>query len=310
MDLSFEIIEQLEIDRSTMKVLFVLALATLAYANVESNTQAHTFGYIKKYAIPLAEELRKIEEQAQSQATGSRIVGGSPSAVGAFPYQAGLLASYFGIDGTGICGGSLVSANRVLTAAHCWYDGQNQAFVFTVVLGSSTLFTGGTRIVTGAVAVHPNWNPSNARNDVAVIYLPHNVAFSNLISPVALPSGSQLNEDFAGETAIASGFGKTGDNINITVNQVLSHVSLSVITNSVCRFAFPLFLHSSNICTSGIGGPGTCQGDSGGPLVVNRNGQPLLVGITSFGSPLGCESVMPAAYARVTSFMDFFNQHL
>lgn len=87
MDLSFEIIEQLEIDRSTMKVLFVLTLATLAYANVESNTQAHTFGYIKKYAIPLAEELRKIEEQAQSQATGSRIVGGSPSAVGAFPYQ-------------------------------------------------------------------------------------------------------------------------------------------------------------------------------------------------------------------------------
>ncbi|CAH0686220.1 unnamed protein product [Spodoptera exigua] len=295
-----------------MKVLFVLALATFAYAKAESNPQAaHTaFGYIKNYAIPLAETIRKAEEQAQINASGSRIIGGDPSPLGAFPYQAGLLASYAGISGNGICGGSLVSANRVLTAAHCWFDGEYQAFMFTVVLGSTTLFAGGTRVATSAVAVHPNWNPSNARNDVAVIYLPNNVAFSNVIAPIALPSGSQLNEDFAGETAIASGFGKIGDNINITSSQFLSHVSLSVITNSVCRFAFPLFLHSSNICTSGIGGPGTCQGDSGGPLVVNRNGQPLLVGITSFGSPLGCESSMPAAYARVTSFMDFINQHL
>ncbi|CAH1636853.1 unnamed protein product [Spodoptera littoralis] len=292
-----------------MKVLFVLALATFAYANAESNTQAHTFGYIKKYAIPLAEEIRKVEEQALSQASGSRIVGGSPSALGAFPYQAGLLASYFGIDGTGVCGGSLVSANRVLTAAHCWYDGEVQAFMFTVVLGSTTLFAGGTRIATSAVVMHPNWNPFIARNDV-FIYPLTLLPQVSVISPVALPSGSQLNEDFVGETAIASGFGKIGDNINITSSQVLSHVSLSIITNSVCRYAFPLVLHSSNICTSGIGGPGTCQGDSGGPLVVNRNGQPLLVGITSFGSPLGCESSMPAAYARVTSFMDFFNQHL
>lgn len=95
-----------------------------------------------------------------------------------FYSQAGLLGSYDGYSGRGICGGSLVTANRVITAAHCWFDGQNQANQFEVVLGSITLFSGGTRLTTTNVVVHPNWSPSEIRNDVAVVYLPSSVSFS------------------------------------------------------------------------------------------------------------------------------------
>ncbi|KOB20199.1 Chymotrypsin, partial [Operophtera brumata] len=91
---------------------------------------------------------------------------------------AGLLASYHGITGRGVCGGSLVNANRVITAAHCWFDGLYQAYIFEVIFGSTTLFTGGTRIESSNVVMHPNWNPSLVRNDVAVIYLPTPVSFS------------------------------------------------------------------------------------------------------------------------------------
>ncbi|CAH1636854.1 unnamed protein product [Spodoptera littoralis] len=290
-----------------MKVFLVLALATLAYANVEPALDGNTaFGYIQKYAIPLAEEIRKAEEQMSQQ----RIVGGSPSSEGQFPYQAGLLASYAGISGTGVCGGSLVSANRVITAAHCWFDGVNQAWLFNVVLGSNTLFFGGTRIETSAVILHPNWQPLLARNDVGVIYLPISVQFSDSIKPIALPSGDQLNNNFVGATAVASGFGLTRDDGSISTNQYLSHVSLNVISNNVCSYAFPLILQSSNICTSGLGGSSTCRGDSGGPLAVTINNEPVLIGVTSFGSALGCQASLPAAFARVTSFVDFFNQHI
>jgi secreted trypsin-like serine protease len=44
----------------------------------------------------------------------SKIVGGTLAATGQFPWQAGLY-----LDGSGFCGGSLISSNVVLTAAHC-----------------------------------------------------------------------------------------------------------------------------------------------------------------------------------------------
>ncbi|XP_075976582.1 brachyurin-like [Anticarsia gemmatalis] len=291
-----------------MKAFVVLlALASFAYADYTPGLDNTAYGYFEKYGIPEGERIRKAEEAYLSQ---QRIVGGLPAGAGQYPYQAGLLSSIIGLQGTGVCGGSLISANRVLTAAHCWFDGIHQAWRITVVLGSHTLFTGGTRIDTSVVAMHNNWTPALVRNDIAVLYLPSNVATSATIAPIALPSGAELNEDFVGSSAIASGFGLTSDGGSISSNQFLSHVRLNVINNSLCSVVFPLIFQPSNICTSGAGGVGTCQGDSGGPLVVNRNGRDILIAVTSFGSPLGCQAGMPAGFARVTSFINFINQHL
>ncbi|KAH9630550.1 hypothetical protein HF086_018466 [Spodoptera exigua] len=298
--------------------LTLLALAAVASAkniNVEDAIDLEditAYGYLAKIGKPLADEIRKAEEEASA----SRIVGGSASSLGQFPYQAGLLADFS--QGQGVCGGSLLRANRVLTAAHCWFDGQNQAWRFTVVLGSVRLFSGGTRVTSSNVVMHGSWNPSLIRNDVAMIRLNSNVGLSNNIAVIALPSGSQLNENFAGENAIASGFGRTSDGkyfnlfrrAGISTNQFLSHVTLPVITNAVCRSSFPLIIQDSNICTSGAGGRSTCQGDSGGPLVVTRNSRPLLIGVTSFGSARGCQVGSPAAFARVTSYISWINGQL
>ncbi|CAH2041376.1 unnamed protein product, partial [Iphiclides podalirius] len=294
-----------------MKLLLALAIFALANArSIEPEIPEFNdaYGYLKNYGIPLAESIQKAEEEYHRGDV--RIVGGSAARLGQFPYQAGLIADITGTSGRGVCGGTLITAWRVLTAAHCWFDGQNQAWRFTIVLGSITLFTGGTRLESTQVVMHESWNPNLIRNDIAVIYLPRAVSLSSNIATVTLPSGSQLNENFAGSTAIASGFGLTSDNGQITTNQVLSHVSLNVITNAVCSLSFPIIIQSSNICTSGSGGVGTCRGDSGGPLVITRNNRPLLIGVTSFGSALGCQRNMPAAFARVTSFMNFIQRNM
>ncbi|KAJ8720280.1 hypothetical protein PYW07_012323 [Mythimna separata] len=297
-----------------MKLLAVSLLALVAVISarnidledvidLEENT---AYDYLNKVAAPLADRIRKAEEEYDQDP--SRIVGGSASQLGQFPYQAGLLAQF--AQGQGVCGGSLLRANRVLTAAHCWFDGQNQATSFTVVLGSVFLFSGGTRVSTNNVVMHGSWIPTLIRNDVAIIRLNSNVGLSNTIAVIALPTGNELNENYAGENAIASGFGLTNDGGSISNTQALSHVTLPVITNAVCRSSFPLIVQDSNICTSGAGGRSTCQGDSGGPLTVNRGGRPILIGITSFGSARGCQVGSPAAFARVTSFISWINGQL
>lgn len=78
-----------------------------------------------------------------------------------------------------MCGASLLSANRLVTAAHCWFDGRNQGWQVVVVLGTNQLFSGGTRITTTNVIMHPQYNANNINNDVAMIRLPNNVGFSS-----------------------------------------------------------------------------------------------------------------------------------
>lgn len=98
-----------------------------------------------------------------------------------FNFQAGLLISFVNIAGTSACGASLITSNRLVTAAHCWYDGFNQASQFVVVLGTSFLFSGGTRIATNQVFMHPDWSSWFFANDIAMIYLPINVPLSGNI---------------------------------------------------------------------------------------------------------------------------------
>ncbi|XP_046967831.1 brachyurin-like [Vanessa cardui] len=294
--------------------LAVLLVSFIAYVSAKSFPQDLSdvnpvYGYLTKYGIPEGERIQKAEEEFL-RTPSAKIVGGSPAALGQFKYQAGLITDIIGINGRGVCGGSLITPNRVLTAAHCWFDGRNQAWRVTVVLDSILLFSGGTRIESTDVQLHPQWFPLLIINDIAVIRLPVNVQLSETVGTIALPTGSLSTEDFVGEAAIASGFGITRDGGGISDDQFLSHVTMDVIPNSLCSLAFPTAIRPSNICTRTIGGTSTCRGDSGGPLVVNRNDEPVLIGITSFGSAFGCEIGFPAAFVRVSSFLDFINQSL
>ncbi|XP_013178901.1 PREDICTED: collagenase-like [Papilio xuthus] len=280
-----------------MKLLVVAAACLVALVAAEEPIVLH---YHENIGFKRAEQIRQAELAADFD--GNRITGGSAASLGAYPFMGGLVIAMT-TGQTSVCGSSLLTNTRLVTAAHCWWDGRSQARQFTVVLGSIRLFSGGTRINTNRVQMHGSWNPNNANNDVAVITI-NSVSYSNNIRNIAMASGSN---DFAGTWAWAAGFGATGDGHNIGSNQALSHARVQVITNAVCRNTFgSSIVVASTLCISGANRVSTCGGDSGGPLVANNQ----LIGITSFGSPRGCQQSLPAGFARVTSFNSWISARL
>ncbi|XP_045502474.1 collagenase-like [Colias croceus] len=277
-----------------MKLLVAFA-GLLAVALAREQTNA--FNYHETVGIPEANRIRQAE--AAVDFDGARIVGGSQSSLGTNPHLGGLVITLT-TGGTSVCGSSLLSNTRAVTAAHCWFDGRGQARQFVVVLGSLALFSGGTRIATNNVRMHENWNWNTANNDVAMITI-NWVGFNNNIQPINLASGSS---DYVGTWAIAAGYGRTSDSQGgVPSNTSQRHVSIRVITNAECRNTFgSAIIIASTLCTSGEGGRGTCGGDSGGPLYIGSGTGRTLIGITSFGSPRGCQVGLPAGFARVTSF--------
>uniref|UniRef100_A0A2A4JHG7 Peptidase S1 domain-containing protein n=1 Tax=Heliothis virescens TaxID=7102 RepID=A0A2A4JHG7_HELVI len=270
-------------------------IVTVQSATINSDTiTSPVHDYHRRIGIPTAEIIRTNEI--------SKIVGGFVNDVKETPYQVGILVQILSFFQS-VCGGSLISSTRVVTAAHCKDDGVFSSQFFTVVLGSNTLFSGGIRIVTNDVVVHPNWQASTISNDIAVVRI-ERVTFTESIQPIGLPTGSELSLDYVGWTAIASGFGVSSPDSTIRDDQPISSVILSVISNQECQNTFGHFVEPSNICTSGAGGKGTCLGDSGGPLIIH-SARRYLIGVISFGSSIGCTMGLPSAYTRVTSDVDW-----
>merc|ERR1712107_694586 len=122
----------------------------------------------------------------------SRIVGGEEAEPNQWPWIVALF-----IDNSYFCGGSLITENFVMTAAHC-VDG---AFEFDVMAGAHDIreYYEDTRIeITSFFGfTHEDWDPERLANDIALISLPYPISFNSYIRPACLPnpgdSGGPLN---------------------------------------------------------------------------------------------------------------------
>ena len=86
------------------------------------------------------------------------------------------------------------------------------------------------------------------------------------------------------------------------------------ITNADCSNDYKDYhipVTESMICAGyqGVGGKDACQGDSGGPLICNSNGNPVLVGVVSWGQGCG-EQQYPGVYTRVTPILDWIQEKM
>ncbi|XP_037045367.1 brachyurin-like [Bradysia coprophila] len=257
---------------------------------------------------------RPSEQFFDQQRNGmNRIVGGQIAQPHQFPYQAAVLMFLPSIGGTALCGGSLVSQQSILTAAHCVFGATSG----TIVLGAHFLANANEpnqrriTIAPESIIMHPSFNPQSSRDDIALVRLPAPIQFiPGIIQPVALPTAAHGGQNFAGYSGLVSGWGVFSDSQGVE-SDVLRFVYDNIMTNVACSLFFPGLIHNTMICMSGTNGRGACSGDSGGPMTTRTaGGQTLLVGVVSFGFTPRCELSVPSIFTRTTSYINWLQANI
>lgn len=135
-------------------------------------------------------------------------------------------------------------------------------------------------------------------SDIGLIKLPQPVESTDAIQPVAIACSSNKNLDVV---AIGNGLMHDSDK---TIASTLQYTSLKTVSILKCLPSFPFLLFRKNvICVKGEGKRSACRGDSGGPLISAE--KKALVGLTSFGSGLGCEHGFPQGFTKVSSHLEW-----
>ncbi|EFA02791.1 serine protease P76 precursor [Tribolium castaneum] len=224
-----------------------------------------------------------------------RIIGGSSISISSVPWQVSL--QYYGSH---ICGGSIISAKYIVTAAHCT-DGLTAAQL-SIRAGTSSRGSGGQVSSVARIYQHSSYNSRTIDYDISILELSSSLTLGSNVSPVSLPSSSTSWN--AGTSVLVTGWGTTSEGSS-SLPSALQGVTVQIVSQSTCSSAYGSGSITGRMLCAGVtnGGKDACQGDSGGPLVVGN----VLAGIVSWGAGCGRPSY-PGVYSNVPALRSFIQQ--
>ncbi|CAC5389586.1 Anionic trypsin-2 [Mytilus coruscus] len=233
----------------------------------------------------------------------SRIVGGQFAEEGEWPW----MVSLDDADGH-FCGGTLISNQWIVTAAHCLERKVIPEVNLTLGEHHKVVMTGNEELVQiDTWIMHPDYiaNVPGIPYDIALIRLVHPVDISDhYIRTACLPISNLTNIDDINSDCYISGWGSTRGTAD---RRHLQHLNVSIMSTASCNKSWEGDILDSHIC-AGNGNTGSCQGDSGGPLVCNISGQFVLYGVTSWGDR-SCKAIgFPDIYTKVASYLPWIEK--
>ncbi|MFD7731677.1 serine protease [Kitasatospora phosalacinea] len=221
------------------------------------------------------------------------VSGGAAARDGEVPWQVAVFGAA-GDDGIS-CGGSLIDATTVITAAHCVHglDEREVRVGFGDVsadrLDSTTVLW---------ITVHADYRPDVLTDDIAILRLRSPATGRSASIALAAPGSAPA----LGTRVFASGWGRTSEGGPRSAK--LKVVALTVTDRRSCTASTS---SAAGTLCAGASGDGVCRGDSGGPLYRYVDGRPVLVGMTAFGRTCGDDK--PDGFTDIGAYADWIQAH-
>jgi hypothetical protein len=185
------------------------------------------------------------------------------------------VVALIGPDGDVTCSGALIAPHVVLTAAHCKIG--PLTFRDYHVFAGAAVATGGSFADIADARVHPEFDPTTWRNDLALL----TIRQSGLAAPLPLDART-LDPALVGATFQTVGFGVTGPGAGDAGDKRSGTAQVAAV-GDVDFTATPAPSEP-------------CVGDSGGPALFTVDGATYVTGVTSHGDET---CAVQATFARV-----------
>ena len=104
------------------------------------------------------------------------------------------------------CGGTILDAKTILTAAHCYY-GKSSASNYFIAAGATHVTDSSAQVAyVESITLHPSYNHQTVNNDIAILKLKTALTFNSKVQPACLPAATLTPSGIA----VASGWGLVG----------------------------------------------------------------------------------------------------
>nr|XP_030711273.1 acrosin [Globicephala melas] len=251
----------------------------------------------------------------QNPQGGMRIIGGQPAALGAWPWMVSLqVLTYHDNRRYHVCGGTLLNAHWLLTAAHC-FRSKTKVTDWRLIFGAKEVVWGSSKPVkpplqeryAEKIIIHEEYSPGSEANDIALMKITPPVPCGYFIGPGCLPQ-FRAGPPRTPQTCWVAGWGFLKENVP-RISPILQEARVNIIDLDLCNSTswYNGRIRSTNVCAGYPEGKiDTCQGDSGGPLMCRESVENsyVVVGITSWG--VGCaRAKRPGVYTSTWSYLNW-----
>jgi len=262
-------------------------------------------------------ELPGFDQCGKSVVAHKRIVNGKPAALNGWPWIAAI-----GYEADGktdyLCGGTLITARHVVTAAHCLLEDLASVRLGELDLERDDDGASPENIKVSKIIRHPDYSGRTFNNDIAILELERDVEFRAGIKPICLTDDKRLTPKFENTGVFIAGWGAV--HFRGPTSSRLQEGIIRPVTLDECKEKFQPFrnieINDQKYCARDLNNKiDACQGDSGGPLTAQefiageRPSRYYLVGVVSFGYRCAVPN-FPGVYTRVSEYIPWIRDNL